>query len=230
MDISLGTVIRALSLTRLHPNRRTKSACRPQKKCGEISIRLSLPPTLTKTICTIIFALIRFPFLTERNTTIPKQSRENSVMYPTVYVENTVYPSSKIPIKRRQGRYGLMRKAANPQGTMFIVKMYGRQSISAAALTIWRNICGAKDISPTLRESIGRYGCRSTSILQGLIHWTKDGRLKIYKGQWGHTLLSETAGQQSILLPKCRRLYGIGFSLFKRRATSTNCISTTAIC
>ncbi len=69
-----------------------------------------------------------------------------------------------------------MRKAASRQDTMFTVKMYGRQSISAAAPTIWRNICGGKDILPTLRESIGRYDCHSTSILQGLIRWTKDGR------------------------------------------------------
>ena len=89
-DISLGTGIRVSNLMRSHLNRHTKSDYRPQKKCGAISIRLSSLPTLIKTTFTIISALIRFPFLTERNTTIPKQSRENSVMYPTGYVRNTV--------------------------------------------------------------------------------------------------------------------------------------------
>ena len=90
---------------------------------GRSAIRSSSLPTLIKTICTIIFALIRFPFLTGRNTTIPNQSRENSARYPTGSAGNTAYRSLKIPIKRRQGRYGWMRKAASRQDTMFTGKM-----------------------------------------------------------------------------------------------------------
>ena len=37
-----------------------------------------------------------------------------------------------------------MRKAASRQDTMSTVKMCRKQSISAAAPTIWRNICGGK--------------------------------------------------------------------------------------
>ena len=52
----------------------------------------------------------------------------------------------------------------------------------------------------------------------------KDGRLNISKGQWALTLPSETAGQQSPIRPKCRRVYGTGFSRLKRRATFTGFI------
>ena len=92
-DISHGTVIKASNPAKLHPNRRTKSDCKPQRKCGENSIRLSLLPTLIKTICTIIFALIPYLFWTERNITIPNQSKESSVRYPTGSAGNTDYPS-----------------------------------------------------------------------------------------------------------------------------------------
>lgn len=122
-DISLGTVIRALSRTKSHPKRHTKSVCRPQRKCGEINIKLSLPPTLTKIICTIIFALIRYPLLTEVNTTIQKRNNGNCVMYPTVSVPNTVCRLSKIRTKHRQDRCGLMRKAVSLHGTISTVRM-----------------------------------------------------------------------------------------------------------
>ena len=46
---------------KLHPNRHMKSVYSWQRKCGENSIRSSSLPTLTKTICTIISASIRFP-------------------------------------------------------------------------------------------------------------------------------------------------------------------------
>ena len=59
----------------------------------------------------------------ERNTTIPKQSRENSVRYPTGSAGNTVCRLLKNRIKRRQDRCGWTRKAASRQGTMFTVKM-----------------------------------------------------------------------------------------------------------
>lgn len=62
-------------------------------------------------------------FLTGRNITIPNQSRENSVRYPTGSAGSTDCRLSKIRIKRRQGRYGWMRKAASRQGTMFTGKM-----------------------------------------------------------------------------------------------------------
>ena len=122
-SVSLGTVIKVLNPAKSHPNRHIKSVCSWQRKCGESSIRLSLPPILTKIICTIIFASIRFPFWTAGNTTIPKQSRKNSVSYPTGFAGSTAYRLSKIRIKRRQGRYGWTRKAENPQGTMSTVKM-----------------------------------------------------------------------------------------------------------
>lgn len=70
---------------------------------------------------------------------------------------------------------------------------------------IWRNISGEKDILPTLQAGIGRYDCRSTSILQGLIRWIKDGLPKILREQWEHTLLLETAERQLTIRPKCRR-------------------------
>lgn len=44
-DISLGTVIKALSRTKLRQKKRTKSDYRPQEKCGVIGIKLSLLPT-----------------------------------------------------------------------------------------------------------------------------------------------------------------------------------------
>ena len=48
MDISLGTVIRVSSPMRLHPNRRTKSACRPQRKCGAIKYQIIVTTHLDK--------------------------------------------------------------------------------------------------------------------------------------------------------------------------------------
>ena len=95
---------------------------------------------------------------------------------------------------------------------------------------IWRSICGEKDILPTLPASIGKYGYRSTSILQGWTRWMKGGRPNISKGQWALTLPLETAGRRSPIRPKCRRACGTGLSRFKRQATSTGCICTTAIC
>ena len=72
--------------------------------------------------------------------------------------------------------------------------------------------------------------CRNMSILQGWTRWMKDGRPKISKGQWVHTLPSETEGRQSPIRLKCRRVYGTGSGRFKRRAISTGCICITAIC
>lgn len=52
----------------------------------------------------------------------------------------------------------------------------------------------------------------------------KDGRLNISKGQWELTLPSETEERPSPIRPKCRRVYGTGFSRLKRRATFTGFI------
>ena len=93
------------------------------KEMWEIAFRSSSLPTLIKTICTIIFASIRFPFLTGRNTTIPNQSSESSVRCPTGSAGNTAYRLSKIRIKRRQDRCGWTRKAASRQDTMSTGKM-----------------------------------------------------------------------------------------------------------
>lgn len=71
---------------------------------------------------------------------------------------------------------------------------------------------------------------RRKGYITDLILLTKGGRLKISKGQWAHTLLSETAGQQSAIRRKCRRICGNGLSLFTKQAISTNCICIIVIC
>ena len=217
MDISPGTVIKVLNLTKSHPNRRTKSDCSWQRKCGEIAFRSSSLPTLIKTICTTISASIRFPFLTGRNTTIPKQSRENSVKYPTGSAGNTAYRLSKIPHKAPSRQVWLDEKSGKPtRYNVYREDVKEAINFSRRPYYIWRNICGGKGILPTLLASIGRYDCRSTSILQGWTRWMKDGRLKISKGQWAFTLPSETAGRWSPIRSKCRRACGTGFQPFQK--------------
>ena len=58
-------------------------------------------------------------------------------------------------------RYGWMRKAASLPATMSTVPMSGRQWSSAEHPTIWRIICGARDISPTSQASTGNSACHN---------------------------------------------------------------------
>ena len=67
-------------------------------------------------------------------------------------------------------RDGWMRKTASLLATMSTVPMFGRPWTSAARLTIWRIICGARGISPTSPVSTGRYACPNMSISQDWIH------------------------------------------------------------
>lgn len=79
------------------------------------------------------------------------------------------------------------------------LKTEGPAVLNSAAPTIWKNICDEKDILPILRVRIGKYGCRSTSILQGWTHWkkmdvpkyTKDnGRIRFFWKPQGNNQLS----------------------------------------
>ena len=146
MDISLGTVIRALSRTRLRQKKHTKLDCRPQEKCGVIGIKLLLLPTSTKTICTTISALTPYPSLTAESMIIPKQSNESSVVCQTVYVPNTACRLSRTRIKHRHGKCGSTRKAVNPPVTTCTVRTCEKPLITAEVPNISRNICKGKDI------------------------------------------------------------------------------------
>lgn len=136
----------------------------------------------------------------------------------------------KNPAKRRVDRYGLIKKAVSPHATMCIGKMSEKRQTSAATLTIWRTISDEKDISPTLRESIGRYACHSMNTLQGLIPLMRNGRLNTSKEIWERMHDTETAEQRSPIRRKCRRTCEAGLNLSKRQVISTGCICTTAIC
>ena len=124
----------------------------------------------------------------------------------------------------------MTKKAESRHATMCIGKMSGKRQTSAAALTIWRTISDEKDISPTLRESIGRYACRSMNTSQGLIPLMRNGRRITSKEIWERTQDTETAEQKSPIRRKCRRTCEAGLNLSKRQAISTVCICTTAIC
>ena len=174
--------------------------------------------------------LTPFLSLTAENTTTLILKSKGFVMYPTESAGNTACRLSKNRIKHHQGKYGWMRKAESRHATMCIGKMSGKRQTSAAALTIWRSICGEKDISPTLRESIGRYACRSMNTSQGLIPLMRNGRRITSKEIWERTQDTETAEQRSPIRPKCRRTCEAGLNLSKRQVISIVFICTTAIC
>ena len=81
-----------------------------------------------------------------------------------------------------------------------------------------------------LRESIGRYACRSMNTSQGLIPLMRNGRRITLKEIWERTQDTETAEQKSPIRRKCRRTCEAGLNLSKRQVISIVFICTTAIC
>ena len=140
---------------------------------------VSSPLTLIKTICTTISVSIPYLSLTVKSTIIPKQSKENSVAYPTVSVPNTACRLSKIRTKHLQDKCGLMRKMVSLPVITCTVKISEKPLITAEVQNISKNIYREKDILPTSRVSNGRYDYRSTNTLQDLIPLMKDGLPKI---------------------------------------------------
>ena len=132
--------------------------------------KLLLLPTLTKTICTTISALIPYPSLMVESMTIPKRSNESSVAYLTASVLNTACRLSRIRTKHPQDKYGSTRKAVNLPVITCTVKICVKPLITVEVLNISKNIYREKDILPTSRVSIGKYDYRSTNTLQG---WTR---------------------------------------------------------
>ena len=186
---------------------------------------------MIKTICTIIFASIRFPFLDGRKYNYSKSEqrklREVSDRicreHGLSVIENPhKAPSRQVWLDEKSGkptRYNVYREdvkeAINFSRRPYYMEEYLRRKGYITDFT----------------------GKHWKIRLPQYEHFTRldtldetDGRPNISKGQWALTLPSETAGQQSPIRPKCRRACGTGSSHFKRQAISTGCICTTAIC
>ena len=163
------------------------------------------------------------------STTIPRKNSSACGILPTVSAGNMSFPSLPIRIRHRHDRCGWMRKAESPPVTMFTAKTLLLPSRRVQPFRTQRSIYSGSAISRISAERIGRYACRSMSILPVSTLWKNGGRRNICVGIWDGTLPTAVAGQEWNSRRICPTNTATIIRRLREQAISTSCMCITAL-